>query len=144
MANQTIILKRGTQKAIENYKGIQGELVVDIDNQELRLMNGNDLGGKRLRYVVKSYQDSNNFYRVYSDGWIEQGGSHNANSIISFPIAFTNTKYNILSTISFDFDNATGIPQVLKIDNVSFKLRVATADNIFNWIDMCYWYACGY
>lgn len=71
-------------------------------------------------------------------------GSHNANSIISFPIAFTNTKYNILSTISFDFDNATGIPQVLKIDNVSFKLRVATADNIFNWIDMCYWYACGY
>lgn len=69
MANQTIILKRGTQKAIENYKGIQGELVVDIDNQELRLMNGNDLGGKRLRYVVESYQDSNNFYRVYSDGW---------------------------------------------------------------------------
>lgn len=69
MANQTIILKRGTQKAIENYKGIQGELVIDIANQELRLMNGNDLGGKLLRYVVESYQDSNNFYRVYSDGW---------------------------------------------------------------------------
>ena len=158
-----ILLKRGSNNAILNYIGDKGELFVDTDNNQLRLSDGVNKAGKLIAfqnnipskisqlnndlinsYLITTYHSDSTFYRKYSDGFIEQGGYHNANATITFPIAFTNTNYYIYSTISFGFDQAIGISQVLKNDNTSFKLRVATADNIYNWTDLCYWYACGY
>lgn len=158
-----LFLKRGSKNDVLNYVGDKGELFVDTDNNQLRLSDGNTTGGKLISfksdipskfsqltndiinsYLITTYHSNSTFYRKYSDGFIEQGGYHNANATITFPIAFTSTNYYLYSAISFNFDNATGIPQVLKVNNTSFKLRVATSDNIFNWTDLCYWYACGY
>ena len=53
------------------------------------------------RELVESYisADGLSWYRIYSDGWVEQGGgigeSYKSNANINFLIPFTNTKYNV-------------------------------------------------
>lgn len=48
--------------------------------------------------VVSAYNNGTSWYRIYSDGWIEQGG-YGANSAtsISLVLSFKNTNYSILS-----------------------------------------------
>jgi hypothetical protein len=52
-------------------------------------------------YIVENYKSGNNWYRVWSDGWIEQGGyvvPSGGISIITFLKPFTTTDYTILNT----------------------------------------------
>lgn len=57
-------------------------------------------GGKNV-VCVESWRSGYNWYRKYSDGFIEQGGTFGANTgswadvTFSFPIAFSNTNYNL-------------------------------------------------
>ena len=57
-------------------------------------------GGKKV-VCVESWRSGYNWYRKYSDGFIEQGGTFGANTgswadvTFSLPIAFSNTNYNI-------------------------------------------------
>ena len=52
------------------------------------------------RELVERHKDENgNWYNLYSDGWVEQGGgigeSYSTNANINFLIPFTNTRYNV-------------------------------------------------
>lgn len=46
--SKTILLKRGTFKAVSNYVGEPGELVIDTDHNKLQLMDGKTVGGKSI------------------------------------------------------------------------------------------------
>lgn len=136
-----ILLKRGSSKAIANYVGSQGELVIDTDNQELRLMNGKDSGGKRLRYVVESYQDSNNFYRVYSDGWIEQGQNNITDIVakrITFMIPFKSSNYYCEPAFVIQ-----SIGRIMITDKTTTAMSIIY-DNRAYIAGPNYWYCCGY
>lgn len=60
-------------------------------------------------FLIKSYSDEDgNFYRIYSDGWCEQGGIATSSEIdtsINFLKPFKDTNYNLLTTSS-----STSIP----------------------------------
>ena len=56
-----------------------------------------------LRYVVESYSSGTNWYRLYNDGWLEQGGVHPYSGVsnhyrVVFPKPFTDTNYHISKT----------------------------------------------
>ena len=57
--------------------------------------------GNQIVRLVSSWRSGYNWYRVYSDGFIEQGGTFGANTgswadvTFSFPKAFSNTNYNL-------------------------------------------------
>lgn len=45
--------------------------------------------------IVETYSNGTSWYRVYSDGWCEQGGQSNlANGTVTFLKPFANTNYN--------------------------------------------------
>jgi hypothetical protein len=52
------------------------------------------------RTIVKTYSAGASWYRLWSDGWIEQGGVAAAgNSVtVTFPEAFKNTNYTVCAT----------------------------------------------
>ena len=57
------------------------------------------------RVVVETYQNGTDWYRVYSDGWCEQGGRANGStSDVPFLQAFKDTNYNL--QIRYDYNNS--------------------------------------
>ena len=58
-------------------------------NRDLSNVDGN------IDYVVESYNDGTNWYRIYKSGWIEQGG-YSTNGFITFLKPFANVNYTFL------------------------------------------------
>ena len=96
-------------------------------------------------YVTETWSSGKNWYRKYSDGWIEQGGSisfsndSHANSV-TFPVAFSNTNYTLTFGI---ISTSTG--------GLTFGMagvKSITATGYVLWANAAYitktWYACGY
>ena len=92
--------------------------------------------------VIETYVNGTDWYRVYSDGWVEQGGSFTCSSAgqtLTFLKAFANTNYimtaaggtNKFGTISFYDRTATNCKSWVSDDD-SFNAGI---------ID---WMACGY
>ena len=92
--------------------------------------------------VVTKYKSGKNWYRIWSDGWIEQGGYTKVDSngqLLTFLKPFSDVNYTI---------TAGGAEQ--HYGNVAFYDRTATSakcwtsdDESFNAAGMN-WYACGY
>jgi hypothetical protein len=78
--------------------------------------------------VVESWHDNNgNWYRVYSDGWCEQGGlfpvtsSWNTNNIV-FEKPYKDTNYNVL--YSNGFINNSGIYGISSKSTTGFTVTI--------------------
>lgn len=102
--------------------------------------------GGRTVVCVESWHDGLNWYRRYSDGWIEQGGcawkSSEYEVIINFPTAFVNTNYTIVPESFITVENRTeSVTAVIAINS-----RHTTQVKVIfgNGNGGCYWYACGY
>lgn len=101
-------------------------------------------------WVVESYRNDIEWYRVWSDGWIEQGGIilFNSYSIlaqtITFPTAFTNTNY-IFTTTAIYKDSVDGRFLVEYTSDIYAKIdsRTTTSTQVAGGISRS-WYACGY
>lgn len=98
-------------------------------------------------YIVETYRNGTDWYRIWSDGWIEQGGriSVNAdgNSTVNLLKAFSDTNYTITTathhtgTTVGGYNNAGG-NWIQNISTTTFKIyedekKVTVL-----------WYACGY
>ena len=99
-------------------------------------------------YVTESYVSGTNWYRKYSDGWIEQGGyvavSHSTSwQQKSLVTAFKNTNYTILSAV---FGNGSFNDNVNLVEKQTsyFKIASGTQSDGGNEPNGAYWYACGY
>ena len=93
----------------------------------------------RPAVVIQNYVSGYNWYRVWSDGWIEQGGRvymNNAiNQTLNFNKAFTTTNYTIVS--AGEGDNADV--------NLGIMERHTSYVIVDNGANVNYnWYACGY
>lgn len=98
-------------------------------------------------FLIKSYSDdSGNWYRVYSDGWIEQGGIYTSDQgkrIINLLLPFKDTLYDAIITptvsapVSFGFyTSGAGNPSKTP---THFYLTCG-AGGVIGWN----WFACGY
>lgn len=104
--------------------------------------------------VVESYRNDTEWYRVWSDGWIEQGGiissmpTGNRNnttnySTITLPKAFADTKY-IVSVMVNSLTETSAIDTIVtlnKKNTTNFKTRNFDSGNSLQ--VSASWFACG-
>ena len=94
------------------------------------------IDGEAIKYIAATYNDGLNWYRQWSDGWLEQGGKKKPNVMtITFNKPFADTNYY------FNYDG----------------IRTSSSDNSYHWhhgrsttqvnvllnVEETYWYACG-
>lgn len=109
-----------------------------------------NIDGKRLVYISETWNNGFNWYRKYSDGWIEQGGKIPNKSAWKWSSAtlntpFTTTSYTLVAGVSV-IDNTTTADQETngyffgQQSTTSFRYRqLANID-----MPSAKWYACGY
>lgn len=97
-------------------------------------------------YVIKNYRSGQNWYRVWSDGWIEQGGykTQASPNTISLLKSFTTTDYTVLAIC--DRTDATYGPVVVVFRGNSSYPKATTKFTLGGNASSAgqYWYACGY
>ena len=97
---------------------------------------------KPLVTLVSSWISGGNWYRKYSDGWIEQSGvisgTNNAFSTVTLYLAFKNTDYTILLTQGGTNTSADRVSQYQSKTTTSFKASRDDASTAIRW------YACGF
>lgn len=104
------------------------------------LINRPSIPSSPYAYVTASWRSGENFYRVWSDGFIEQGGlfskGRDAALTVYLNRNFTTTTYKITSGLTAASD--TGKMVVISRAKNSFTLRTAS------WDYSSMWYACGW
>ena len=125
---------------------LQNAQLINVARIEEKL---SDVNAASRGYVVDSYHNGSEWYRIYSDGWCEQGGRfyNNANTVntISFLKPFKNTDYSLLINhgVSGGFASAIqgqNADEAYEYTTTSFK-AVTNTGNGLNWI---VWSARGY
>lgn len=112
--------------------------------------NYNDLSNKPKVYVTETRYSGTSWYRVWSDGWIEQGGTKagalfcGALQTLTLPKAYKNASY-IITGIGTKKPNLWGYASIEEnsVTKNSFKyagMGSSSQDGIVNF----YWYTCGY
>ena len=97
-------------------------------------------------HIVETWTSGTSWYRVYSDGWIEQGGqcsaADDATVTITFHKPFTNTSYCVLSGI---VDAQLGGSNFRYISFSNFTTTTMKVAGQSNSGGSCrgFWYACG-
>lgn len=79
---------------IFNESGVSWYYILDTTNQRFKLpksFHGN---------IVEKYESGTAWYRVYSDGFCEQGGQTSGGGSVTFLKAFKDTNYSISATYS--------------------------------------------
>ena len=102
---------------------------------------------QQMIYIVETWHSGTSWYRVWSDGWIEQGGTSNISSrttTITLKLAYTNTNYGVLGTIRVTGDPNNG-NQTLMIAPISTTQIRGYLDWVNNSATLnCTWYCFGY
>lgn len=92
-------------------------------------------------YIVSTYHNNSDWYRIWSDGWCEQGGANNSGNIsgwqtVYFAKPYSNTNYYI-SVVEV---NST--QRNFNIDGTNSSYFRYEAINVVG--NKVRWYACGY
>lgn len=107
-----------------------------------------DLNGKMDRdginatasVCVETYHDNNgNWYRVYSDGWCEQGGYVATGGSVTYLKPYLDTSYTLLATGATTSSNGTQYRQIMPNAYTSTGFTGTTSAGVG-----LKWYACGY
>lgn len=86
--------------------------------------------------VFTNYKSTVNWYRVWSDGWIEQGGRGGGEFSRTFLKPFSDTNYTIL-VVPLSSDGSNDNCMVKSVSATGFSAYIETNNSGF-------WYACGY
>lgn len=97
-------------------------------------------------YLVDSGTTSTTWYRKYSDGWVEQGGTmaevgFYKQQTIVYPVPFRDDKYALSTEMSKITNNESQyfVLLVKTRDKTSFHVTNNSAENL-----PASWFACGY
>ena len=113
-----------------------------------------DLGNvdDNIDYVVESYNDGKNWYKIWKSGWIEQSAFNTGNEswstkTINLLLPFKNSNYSVLFTRLTDGTSSftsTTTAQVKMIGAATAVYnKTTTAFGCGSYYDF-QWYACGY
>lgn len=105
-----------------------------------------DLSNCTKPYIKETYQNGSSWYRVYSDGWCEQGGfSDHVTAPVSLLKSYNNTDYNVLlgnyATTTFP-SKIVAVYCATKLQdsfNISYQAYAGGTGTTLG-----SWYACGY
>ncbi len=148
----------------DSENGIQWS---DVESYELPVASVNNLGGIKpdgttivvdadtgiasavvsgsTEYAVTTYYTSNNaWYRIWTNNWIEQGGTGMATGTLIFPIAFADTNYTFVCT-PIRVDSSDGTNDICWHTKTTSKIGVEIRFDGTCQIGQQYsWYACGF
>ena len=103
--------------------------------------------------VIENYCNGDNWYRIWSDGWIEQGGkstggNNSTGATTTFLKQFKNTNYTLTTSdaISSHSNQASCALVVTSKTATGFDISSSWVTNSsWNWSTLTFnWYACGY
>lgn len=127
------------------------ELVARNETEHIALTGKTDgtlnWGGKSVVSLVKYYRSGANWYRKYSDGFIEQGGNFSNSArgtTVTFPLAFTSTNYQALACINHADNGWTATTTACVRARTTSNMVVQIYHNSSNTTGLNSWYACGY
>ena len=125
------------------YANMQTKGGYFIPKTSFRLVDSSELlTGETFKTVVESYTNGNSWYRIWSDGWIEQGGVSSGAIKVTFIKAFLNANYTINVTRLAHSEN---IPAVTDKTATDFFVGWKVYNQNYNAnTTNCSWYACGY
>ena len=89
--------------------------------------------------VVETWHSGTEWYRVWSDGWIEQGGENSSGKTVTFQKAFSNTNYTV-ATSYYGAGTGYGRSDL----NINAKTTTGIAWTLDPNTATRQWYACGY
>lgn len=114
--------------------------------------NATSIGGAsatKPAVVVESYRSGNTWYRKYSDGWIEQGGTFTGHSradtvyTYNFAKAFASSNATVMLQTGTVGHYGYGYELVLNsVTTTQFKVQFAAEGDTT--VGTCKYYACGY
>ena len=102
------------------------------------------INGAAVKYVIETYNDGTNWYRKWSDGWLEQGGIRLKTT--NYPVEdftlivpFKNVNYYVLCSYCSDtlLDSNIGHVSAYQLSNTVIRLIRALLNSAV------LWYACG-
>jgi hypothetical protein len=97
--NSDTVQPNATEQYLYFYVGntVRNQTEVDVGTVTEQLNGKQDVLGNNVDYVVESYNDGTNWYRVYKSGWLEQGGkltfADATSTNVVFLKPFADTKY---------------------------------------------------
>lgn len=103
-----------------------------------------EVANLKARSIVETYVNGTSWYRVYSDGWCEQGGQftgYNNTITITFLKSWANTNYSIMQG---ERGRAGGDPYVNGVYYSNFTTTSVAAVLRNDGTNTYMWYACGY
>ena len=103
--------------------------VTDVANK-LNKYTGGEVSSNNPTYIVATYRNGVNWWRLWSDGWCEQGGRGMGTIALARP--YVDTNYTVVITQY----NAGGHETNVSVENLT-----TTTFQITNYNSM--WYACG-
>lgn len=92
-----------------------------------------DIANLKSRTIVETYSNGTSWYRVYADGWCEQGGQVTGIAAYSFLKPFSNTDYTFIGNSSLIVTKANDAFNITDM-NLGTNAKPSVVD----------WYACGY
>lgn len=133
------------QTAGLNAELFNGKADINVTNALQTSKLNKDLSNlpSNIKYVKETWQSGTSWYRVWSDGWIEQGNrgtfSSQAEEEKTLLKPFSNTNYNLILTNLGHQHNIYGYPKTTS----TFLMGMATPG--VSWGSGNFsWYACGY
>ena len=100
-----------------------------------------DVANLKAHYIVETYVNGMSWYRVYSDGWCEQGGYGQTGVSVSFLKEFRDRKYSVSSLYATGGSSSAILLDGSNKNTSSMTITATTASSIVVYI---YWQACGY
>lgn len=93
--------------------------------------------------VVESYRNGNNWYRKYSDGWIEQGGIlASSGGTVTLNKSFSDTNYSVFLSPVYNSDyNPDYVTYTASCSTTSFTINNPSQNSAK--ASRVMWYACG-
>lgn len=146
-----MVLSTSARRSINGtVKTAQTHLYVDANGNEnfifpkctTKATTTSSATNDKVAVITQNYVSGTSWYRVWSDGWIEQGGTTGAISRgtkTTYLKSFTNTNYSLTTSLigSTQRDSA---PSMVKATNGFTIYHTAGLNNGLGWS----WYACGY
>ena len=147
-----------TRFIIKAYDGVTptpaeadiSEMLTELTSKADRRLSNLDKANLACHVVVDSYYDdtTGDWYRVYDDGWIEQGGAFATSNIaintITFLKAFVDNNYTVLDTLSIQ--NAYNCNSYVETrTQTTMDIRTVNGSNqpLGDGFGTVLWYACG-
>lgn len=126
---------------------LQNASLINVARIEEKLT---DVNAASRGYLVESYHNGTEWYRVYSDGWIEQGGhllmasaGQGISHTVTFLKQFTSTEYTVTTNILRVGGDYSVASHAANLKKDKFDV-VTNYSNVTSGGDTAVWYACGY